>query len=189
MIIGLVGPFCSGKDSVGAILSEKGFSIFSFGDVLRQEMTRKGLPLVREEIQKFGNQLRKEEGSAAIAKRIIAEMHPGKNYLVQGFRNPQEVEEFRKLGFFLITIDAPARVRFERMLSRRREKDPTTYEDFVRLEDKELRGIGESAGGLRIKDCMAMADEVIINDGTLDVLERKIDAVLRKLSAKNNLIK
>ena len=181
MILGLVGPFCSGKDVVGSIFSQKGFTIFSFGDILREEMTKRGLPLMREEIQKFGNQLRREEGAGAIAQRIIAKMRPEKNYLIQGFRNPAEIQEFRKLGIFLVAINAHPHIRFERMLQRRRERDPTTYEDFINLEDKELRGIGQSSDGLRIKDCMDMADEIIINEGTFEDLKKKIDIILRKL--------
>ncbi len=181
MIIGVSGPICSGKDTFSKILAEKGFTIFSFGDILREEMVKKGIALERKNIQDYGNKLRNEEGGNAIAKRIIAKMDKDRNYVIQGFRNPSEVEDFMKLDdFILVALDSSKEKRYERIKERDREKDPKTFEDFMKLDRRELESIGEDKNGLRIGDCMKMAHLTIINENGFEELKEKVGKFLEE---------
>lgn len=180
MIIGVVGPLCAGKDSFAALFKEQGFHLFSFGDIIREEMRARGLPLERTEIQKFANALRVEEGAAAISSRILARISNTKgNYLVQGFRNPAEVEAFmNRDDFVLVALTASPELRFKRMRARMREKDPQVYEDFKRLDAIELRGVGQTESGFHIGKCMELADVEIVNEGTVEELRAKVSHFL-----------
>lgn len=182
MIIGVVGPFCSGKDSIGEILAEKGFEVISTPGFLRKEMKEKGIELTRKNLQEYVRGMRKEVGLAYPSNKLVSEIKEGKNYVIQGLRNDEEGKELKKLkDFYLITIDAPERIRFERMKQRSREKDPVTYEEFKKIEDMELYGKGPGGYGFNIKACMEMADETITNDGSLEELREKVEGLLVEL--------
>lgn len=185
MIIGVVGPLCSGKDSFAQIMSGFGFEVFSFGDVLREEMKKQNIDITRENLQNFSNDLRRNRGAGAVSKIIISRMQPGKNYLVQGFRNPAEVKEFLALeNFDLVSLDSSAERRFERMKLRKREKDPETFKDFRELEDKELLGVGQDEFGFHIQDCMNLASMGIVNEGNFEDLRKSAKGLLDALSEK-----
>ena len=182
MIIGVVGPFCSGKDSIGEILAEKGFEVISTPDILRQEMKEKGIELTRKNLQEYVRNMRKEFGLAYPSNKVAKKIKEGKNYVIQGLRNDAEGRELKKLkDFYLVAIDAPEEIRFTRMKARNREKDPVTYEEFKKIEDMELYGKGPGGYGFNIKACMDLADKVIVNDGTLDGLEKKVEELLEEL--------
>lgn len=183
MIIGLVGPLCSGKDSFSKILLERGFECFSLGDVLREEMKSAGQEITRESIQKFANNLREKEGSAIISQIIISKMRKDKSYLVQGFRNPEEIKEFRKLNdFFLVSLDSSVETRFERMKLRKREKDPENFQEFKKIDDMELLGTNQEKHGFNIQECMKMAEKKIVNDGDFEDLKNKVGQFLDSLN-------
>ena len=186
MIIGITGLPCSGADTFGKILVEKGFIQLSYSDVLREEARKRGIEITRDSLRELGNELRKKEGKGVISKRLIEKIENGKNYVVTTIRNPGEIREFRKnkgKEFILVNIDAPDIIRFERMVKRGRENDPNSFEEFKKLEKIEL-GKGQKAHGLQIRKCMEMADKVIVNDGSLDDLRKKIEEILRELKEK-----
>ena len=62
-------------------------------------------------------------------------MEKDRNYILDSIRLPAEVKELKKLnGFFLVYITASKEIRFERMNARGRIGDPTTFEEFLRIE-------------------------------------------------------
>lgn len=184
MIIGLTGPICAGKDESVNILVKMGFERFSLSDEIRAMMRKEGIELTRQTIQEYGDMLRRKEGTGIWARKVIAKLHPGKNYVVNSIRHPGEVEEFRNInGFHLIKIDAPTRLRFARMVKRGREQDPKTFEQFQMLELKDL-GVGQPDYGQQHAQCFALADETIVNEGTIEKLREKLTDLVEQL--KNN---
>jgi len=182
MIIGVVGPLCSGKDTIGDIFVEKGFIQFSFGDILRNEMKEKDLKITRRNIQQYGNLLRKKEGNDAISKRIISRIKNNENYIIQGFRNPDEILPFRKIKkFVLIAVDSTIQNRFDRMKTRGRENDPDNISDFKKIDDMELLGNEQESYGFNIKECMNKADIYLSNNGTHPELNEKISDLINEL--------
>ena len=183
MIIGITGLPCSGADTLGKILVEKGFIQLSYSDILREEAKARGIEITRDSLRELGNELRKKEGKGITSKKLIEKMEDGKNYVVTTIRNPGEIKEFRKnkgKEFILVKIDASDIIRFERMVKRGRENDPNSFEEFKRLEEIEL-GKGQKAHGLQIKKCMEMADKVIVNDLGLNELKEKVEKLLSEL--------
>ncbi len=182
MIIGLTGKNGSGKGEVAAFLKERGFIFYSLSDVIREELKRQGLSIARESLIRVGNQLRTTYGSSVLADRILEKLDPDKNYVVDSFRSPFEVESFARRGnFVLIQVTSDARIRFERVRARGRENDPKTFEEFLKLEAREDL---ESDTNQQLTKTAAMAGTEIANNGTLDELYEKIRETLVKISSR-----
>ena len=180
MIIGLTSFLGAGKTSVCDYLVKKGFIFYSLSDVIRDEIKSRGLEITRERLQDVGNELRKKFGNAVLAKKILKKLEPGKTYVIDSIRNPAEIQELRKKkGFTLVFVDAPIKLRFERMKARKREKDPMTFEDFKKSEQRELES-PDSANQQLLK-CRDMAEFIITNDSTFETLYKKIDELLEGL--------
>lgn len=186
MIIGLTGSIASGKGVVSDFLRKKGFVYLSLSDELRQIAKDNKIELTRENLQNLGNKLRKEQGKGILAKVIIDKIknQEYKKAIIDGIRNPYEVEELRKLkNFFLISVDAPKQVRFERMVVRNRESDPLTYEGFLKIDSKD-KGEGEESFGQGVEKCMSVSDYQINNSGTLEEVSEKLEEIYDSIERK-----
>lgn len=178
MIIGLTGTCGAGKDTVAEYLEKKkGYIHFSLSDVLRKELEKSGIPAVRENLIRVGSELRASEGHAVLAKRALEGFLPGRNFVITSIRHPAEIEELRKHGdFFMVTVDAPAQLRFDRIRKRQRKGDPETLERLLELEKLESQSSGS---GQQLGECMKQADHILVNDAqTLEGLSEKIESML-----------
>src|SRR5215471_2821623 len=116
MIIGLTGKNASGKGEVAQVLREGGFHYLSLSDLLRDELRRRGLEVVRENLIKVGTEMRQTYGGGYLADRALQQIDVDKNYIVDSIRNPREVEVLRRLhNFKLVHITAVPQKRFERI--------------------------------------------------------------------------
>ena len=148
MIIGVTGKICAGHDTLGKILEDNGFVRYSLSDDLRQFMKSEGIKVNRDNMRNFGDELRKSRGSGILASLAVSRLNGHNHYVVESFRNPYEVYEFRRRGnFYFIAVDAPAKIRFDRLLVRGRDVDePKTFEEFIEWEKRDL-GIGQPVYG------------------------------------------
>lgn len=183
MIIGLTGGMACGKKTILGFLEEKGFIGYTFSDVLSDELKKMNIPVTRKNQQDLGNEIRNKEGGGALAKRLIARMVPGKNYVIDGIRNLGEIEELKKQkDFVLIAIDSPQKQRFERIVARGMERDPKTWEEFLIADARDFDD--SISSGLQIKKCMKMADYTIVNDCSLEEFRRRFEEVFEKINMK-----
>ncbi len=181
MIVGVTGLPCSGGGSFAQLLLSKGFEQLSYSDILRAELRAAGKEVTRETMQEQGNAIRSEFGPGELSRRLLAKIDLKKNYVLTTIRNPAEIEVLRQTGVFvLVHVDAPRDVRYQRMTSRARENDPVTHEMFIALDSKEL-GLGQPTHGLRIGDCITLADYTLMNDGSLEDFENKVEAFVQEL--------
>jgi dephospho-CoA kinase len=181
MIIGLTGPIASGKSILAKMLLERGFIILSLSEEVREEVRKRGLPIERKILQNLGNKMRQEYGNGYWAKRLIAKTEKGKNYVIEGIRNPGEIEELRKLrNFILIGVDAPIENRLRWILARDKDSDPKNLEG-IRAMDARDRGVGENASGQQSEVCFQMADRHILNNTTLKDLKQKAEQLVDEL--------
>ena len=179
MLIGLTGRNAAGKGEVARYLQTKSFYYYSLSDAIRDEIRSRGEQPTRERLIIVGNELRQKYGSNVLAERILAKIEDDKHYVIDSIRNPAEVEAFRAAkNFKLVRIEAPPQVRFERILSRHRESDPSTFDEFVALENREAEGDDTSQNLVKVE---LMADETLVNDGPLTKLYPQIDGLLKKL--------
>ncbi|MBS3070218.1 AAA family ATPase [Candidatus Micrarchaeota archaeon] len=182
MIVGLVGQNCAGKDTAAAYFVSKGFQRYSLSDYLREELEKQGKPVTRETLVNLGNELRETKGAGHLAEKALERFKPGANYVVVSIRNPGEAQALmQKKNFALVALEAPAQVRYERMRARDRgEKDPQTFEEFLRLENQENRGGAQQS----IAETMRLADYTIDASGSIEEETKEVERLCLKLNIK-----
>ena len=186
MIIGLTGSIGSGKGVVSDLFQERGFTYFSLSNEVREAAKKENIELTRENLQNLGNRLREEKGSGVLAELVIEKINnfKYKNAIVDGIRNPKEIDSLKKLkSFFLISVDAFPEIRFKRVIERNRESDPKTWEDFMKIDNKD-KGIGEKETGQGVGKCMERADFMFMNNGSLEDAREKAENVYQKILLK-----
>lgn len=184
-IIVLTGTIGSGKEVVKEILS-RNFNSYSvlLSSVLKGELEKKKKPLDRKTLQDMGDELRKKYGAFILAKLATDYLQRDKEMIiVDGVRNPGEADYLKKTfgrKFFMIAVDAPREIRWERIKARARADDPKTLEEFVALDDRD-QGVGEDLHGQQVRRCIEMADVVIMNDGKIEQLQEKLNSLVASL--------
>jgi len=169
MIIGLTGRIASGKGEIAEFLKEKGFEYYTISQAVREEASKIKIPY---------------EGTSGWIKRIIQKINLSKNQVIDGIRNPGEIEELKKTeNFFLISVDAAQKIRFERVLNRDKPGDPKDWEGFVKVDERDFED-KSNPNGQQVGKCMDMADCKLENNGTFDELKSKIEELYEKYLAK-----
>jgi len=173
-LIGLTGTNGAGKGEAAAFFQTRGYAYASLSDILREELRRFGLKITRDGLIRTGNELRETFGPDILARRTMTRV-TGPT-VIDSIRNLREVASLRAQGgFILLALDAPIEVRFARVSARGRNESAATLEEFREKEEEERTG-GESAQ--QLEACMAAADCLIWNDGTIEDLHRKLEAIL-----------
>ena len=182
LVIGLTGPISGGKGVVADILKEKGFFYSSTSDRIREEIRQRGLEITRERLQDVADELRAKFGPEVLALRTwnLVISQP-KNAIIDSLRNEVEVDFLKgKPEFVLIGVTAPRELRFERAKARNKEKEPLTWEAFVRVDEKDFdSGLGKL--GRNIQTCLNKANFLIENTGTLAELKEELKKVLTNI--------
>ncbi len=189
MLIGLTGRIAAGKGKVAEYFKNQGFEYTSLSNAVREEAKKRDIKATRENLQNLGNRLR-EEGGAGILAEIIAsnfEKIPlkfgGPKFVIDGIRNPAEINHFRDLkNFYLISVDANRTIRYERAMKRNKESDPKNLEDFIIADDRDFGE--EDLSGQQVAACMNMADYHILNDFTIKEFNNRIEEVYGKIKGK-----
>jgi len=183
MILGITGTFASGKDAVGEYLEKKGFEHYSTGDEVFAIAQEKGIEPTRDNLRELANKLRDKYGPEYLSRRIMENKVKTDKVVVAGLRQPGEIKYLQKFpDFYLIAVDAPVELRFKRMRKRARPGDPKTIDAMIEKERKEMES--KSKNAQKIHECMMMADYKIINDGTFEQLNKKVDAILDEIKKK-----
>ena len=180
VILGLVGLFASGKETVKKYIVEKyKAKDCKFSSILRDAMSRTAIPISRENIQKFSTVLRANFGEDLLAKAIANDASKLDANIVgiDGVRRPTDIEHLTKLpNFFLIKIDADPRLRYERLVKRNENEgdDKKTFEQFLKDHESEADSL--------IPMVMATAKYSINNNGSFEDLYKQIDELIKRLS-------
>ena len=178
MIFGLTGKTGSGKSVVAEYFQDKGYEFYSLSDMIREEIRSKGLEVTRENLIATGRRLREEGGPSALADRVRQKFQENHNYIIDSIRNPAEVKSLQQAPEFkLIYVDADQKVRFERVVSRKREGDPLDFDKFVELENKELQS--DNPAAQQLNQTIALADVTVHNNGTIEELIEQLDHILK----------
>lgn len=182
MVLGLTGPNASGKGEVAKYLQSKGYLVYSLSDGLREEAKKAGLDESRKTLINFGYRVRKKYGEAILVKKIYQKIGEQKNIVIDSIRNPGEIKELRKLStVFILGIDAPEKLRYQRLLKRGRLGDLKNFKEFIQAEKKEN---SNRKFAQQIGECVKLADKVIINDGSLKTLQQKVNTFLKGLKSE-----
>jgi len=183
MILGSTGKNAAGKGEVADYLKTKGFVYYSLSDVIREEATKRGLGHSRDNLINLGNELRKKFGPSYLAKQInkkIEQQDKNQNFIIDSIRSPFEAKELMKnKGFVLAGIDAPIELRFKRLRERNRAGDAKTLEGFKEQEQRENLNNDTNQ---QLDKTFGMAEKIIVNDGSLEDLHKKIDNLLKEVN-------
>lgn len=188
MILGLTGPFGSGKTTIANYLQTKNFQFITLSDIIREGARKRNLPLERKALQDLGNELRQTQGKNYLAKKALEKIDPKENWIIDGIRNPSEIEELKKVKEFrLISLDAPREIRLQRVISNlgirkeRKDSDPKDIEEVKRLEARD-RGVDEEEFGQQVAKCMEFADHKIDTNESLNETFEKINKIIENNS-------
>ena len=177
VVVGITGMPGAGKGVFRRTIQRLGYPFVIMGDEVREEVKRRELKPTPENLAETMLNLRKIEGSAAIAKRCILKLknQPRQVVFIDGIRSLNEVEEFKKHFpmFILITIHASPKTRYQRLVRRRRSDDPTDWDTFM---ERDLRELGIGMG-----DVISVADYMIVNEGTIRQLKQKTLQFIKKV--------
>jgi len=166
-IIGLTGSFGSGCTYIADhILANNGYTKVSLSDLLRQMYQEsKGQKPERGDLQKFGDELRREtKEHGYLAKRAVE--HMGKHgsgaekWVIDSIRNPAEVQVLRdeSRNFYLVGVFADKETRWNRVRGNY-ENDRNAFE----AHDENDTGMHNEPFGQRVSDCYYEADVVVSN--------------------------
>ena len=182
MIIGLTGKNGAGKGEVARFLTESGYEYHSLSDILREELASRGQAVTREVLIGIGNELRANYGAGVLAERTLEKLGLEAHAVVDSIRNPFEVEALRRRKtFYLLSVDADPKIRFERAKIRNREGEATTYEGFLEMEAREAQTSDPTTQ--QLNRTAEMADAVVYNNGTVDELRDQVRQVVQALAA------
>ncbi len=174
-ILAFVGMPASGKSEAASVLRRKGITVINMGDIIREEVVRRGLEPSDVNTGGVGTELREKEGRDAVAKRCVPRIKDASEDFIgiDGVRSVPEVECFKEAfgdDFTLVSVDSPLDVRFERVLARKRSDDMKDISELKVRDERELSwGMGEA---------MEVSDIVIENNGTLKEFRGKISSLV-----------
>lgn len=184
IIIAFVGLPGSGKTEASKVLEEIGFARVRFGDVTDEELKKRGLEVNEENEKRIREELRRIHGMDAFAKlnepRINRFLEEGKDVVIDGLRS---FDEFLYLKskyngrLKVIAIFTSPAIKYERMI-KREVRGLSSIEECKKRDIAELRNL--DMGG-----SIAMADETIINDGSLEDLKNKVLSLVKKYKENN----
>jgi len=182
LIVGLTGKLGSGKGTIAEYLAGKGFWVTSLSDRIREEIKSRGEEVTREKLLQVADELRQYFGPEVLAKRTWEKLVAAgvSKAVIDSIRGEAEVDFLKgKEGFVLLGVVADPKVRFERVKARQRESDPQTLEEFLAVEEKDIKS-GQGKVGRDIEKCLEKADFIIENNGTIEQLQKKIEEILLK---------
>lgn len=166
-IICITGMPLAGKTLASSFAKELNIPVISMGDKIRE--------IVKGDASKYIFEIREKFGKDIFARKCEEEIKRiNRDLIVEGIRCIEEVEYFKKIGeVYLVAIHASPRTRFERALKRKREDDPSNFEDFKARDLRELK--------LGIGDVIALSDFMIINEGSEEELKRSSLDIFMKI--------
>lgn len=182
MIIGITGTDGAGKGTVVDYLVEKkGFIHYSARAIWVGIFKERGMEPTRANMRLVANEMRKTQGNDFVATYYLEKIKKShiEKAVVESIRVLAEAETLKENGCILIAVDADQGIRYERVQARRSESDRVTLEEFVQHEALEMHD--PDPHGMQKAKVIAMADFVILNNGSLDELHKEIERVLQKI--------
>lgn len=176
-ILAFVGLPASGKSEGSKISRDMGITVVVMGEVVREEVEKRGLLPTDENVGNVANDLRKAEGDDAIAKRCIPRIKEKNTNLivVDGIRSMAEVERFKEVfsdDFKLIRTETQLEKRYHRIKKRGRSDDIYDLDELINRDKREL--------GWGLKEAMNSADVVLENEDTLKNFQDRVRETLEE---------
>jgi len=177
-VVSIVGMTGAGKSKVARIFEENGFIRIRFGDLTDDEIKKRGLELNEKNERYIRELLRQQHGMAAYAKlnlpRIDSVLERS-DVVIDGLYSWEEytfLKTYYQEDFYVVAVWAPPRTRYARLTSRLNRC--LTLEEAANRDRAEIENINK--GGP-----IAMADFTIINESSLEDLEKETKRIIAGL--------
>jgi dephospho-CoA kinase/membrane-associated phospholipid phosphatase len=181
--IGFTGMPGSGKSEAMEVAKARGHPVVRMGDLIWEEVERQGLPRDARHVGEVATAMRERHGKDVWSRRtvervreVLRERHASV-VLIDGIRSHEEVETFRQeLGssFVLVAIHTDPEHRFQRMVRRARADDSPDVGVLKARDEREM--------GWGIARTIALADEMVVNDGSLEQFRARVAALLDRVA-------
>lgn len=183
VLILLTGLPGSGKTIFSEVVKAMGLPVISLGDVVREEVSRRGLEPTLENILKIAQELRNIYGREAVAMLALDKIRKALETsciaVVDGVRSLEEVDFVKKsvnAEIIVVAIHSSPRTRFSRLLSRGRPGDPKTWDEFIERDFRELSwGLG---------NVIALADEMLVNESSIDEFKNTVREFIYRVMSR-----
>ncbi|MGO9574898.1 MAG: AAA family ATPase [Terriglobales bacterium] len=170
LVIGITGRIGAGKTSVGKYLnSAYGFYYTRYSQVLSDWLAKD--PESKAHLQVVGWEVMAGGMQAELNTRLISQLPAQSDCAVDGLRHPLDYDSLHRAfspRFCMVYVSSPPELRWRRLQS-----GYPLLEDFARADSHPVE---QQIDSLRDK-----AFGVLDNDGSLESLYSKVDAVLEKI--------
>jgi len=176
----------SGKNTIILAMGKRGFQSITMSDVIKAEAGRLGIDVAeRAKIQDFANSVRAKEGSGAWAKRCLEKIKAdgGDHWIIDGIRNPVEIEELRKdPGFSLVAVMLGETEIIKRIQERKRDIDPSDPGEIKKRLYRDW-GVNEPPEGQQVNLCVRLADYFFDNTIPLEMVGQEFSKLYDRMYA------
>ena len=177
-VVSIVGMTGAGKSKVARVFEENGFTRIRFGDLTDDEIKKRGLDLNEKNECYIRELLRKEHGMAAYAKLNLPRIDSALKHsdvVIDGLYSWEEytfLKTYYQEDFYVVAVWASPGTRYARLTSRLNRC--LTLEEAANRDRAEIENINK--GGP-----IAMADFTIINESSLEDLEKETKRIISRL--------
>ena len=177
-VVSIVGMAGSGKSEVARIFERNGFKRIRFGGITDEEIRKRGLELNEENERYVRRQLREEHGMSAYAKLNVPRIDAllkSSDVVVDGLYSWEEYTLLKSRygdDFHVVAVWASPKMRHDRLA--KRPTRPLTADEAASRDIAEIEN--SNKGGP-----IAMADFTIINEASLQDLEREAEKAVSVL--------
>ncbi len=172
IVVGMAG---CGKSVVVDYFKQKNWQVIYFGGVTLNEVKKRNLPVNQSNEKMVREELRKIHGMEAYAKlefpNIKKALSQGPT-IIDGLYSWSEYKFLKKhinIPIILLAIYTPKKLRYERLAKRKfrgLNYKQAELRDFAEIENLEKGGP------------IAIADQTIVNDGSIEKLNSELDKFL-----------
>ena len=177
-VVSIVGMTGTGKSEVAKVFEDNGFIRIRFGDVTDEEIKKRGLEPNEENERYIRELLRKEHGMSAYAKLNLPKIDEASKYsdvVIDGLYSWEEyafLKTYYGEDFYVVAVWSSPKTRYARLSSRLNRR--LKLEEAISRDMAEIENINK--GGP-----IAMADFTIINESSLERLEKEAERIIARL--------
>ena len=180
LLTGLPG---SGKSTFSQVAKELGFEVVVMGDIIREEVRKRGFEEKPESFRKVMKLIREEGGANVVAKKTWEKVQKidNKCIIIDGLRSLEEMNFFKRKdnNVKCVAIIANAEVRYKRILERnaksgiKRKDTPKNFDEFKKRDELET--------SLGLKKLIEKCDVIIENnEDDIEEFKMKCKKILEK---------
>ncbi len=180
-ILAFVGLAGSGKSTAVEHFSQKGYPKVYFGGVILAAMKEAGIEITAENEKTFREKFREDNGKDAVVNKIVEQIRnlaeAGQRRIIADGIYSWTEYKIMKSAFpgelTLAAVVAPRRLRYHRLSQR--EIRPLTSSESYERDQTEIENL-EKGGPI------AIADHYIINDGSIEDFNTRLEALAEEVN-------